>query len=61
VKPLLEERRTVQRLPEIQFGRPTRSEKTHPRRSDAVYATAINNVDVGRARKILSGTLRLVK
>jgi hypothetical protein len=61
VKRLLEERRTVQWLPEIPSGRPTRGEKAPPRRVDAVYATAINNLDVGRTRKALSGTLPLVK
>jgi hypothetical protein len=61
VKRLLEERRTVQWLTEILSGRPTRSEKTHPRRGDAVYATAINDLNVGRTRKMLSGTPRFVQ
>ena len=51
VKRLLEERRTVQWLTGIPSGRPTCSETTHPRRGDAVDATAIIDLDVGRTRK----------
>ena len=61
MKQLLEECRTVQRLTEILSGRPTRREKTHTRWGDAVYATAINNLDVGRTRIMLSSTPCLVQ
>jgi hypothetical protein len=46
---------------EILSGRSLRGEKMHPRRGDAVYATAINDLNGGRTRKMLSGTLRLVQ
>jgi hypothetical protein len=61
VQRLLEENRTVQWLAEILLGRPPRGEPMHSPRGDAVYATAIKDLNVGRTRKTLSGTLRLVQ